>query len=252
MKSKKLLLTISALLIIMVPLIYASVPYGPTSVDTVSAQRRTNFGSGSQTVTAEAGNMTEITITTSTLSRRWQGYYGNITGAITLDNGDNWTLFSWDQLASPEGEIYASNGTISDWTQVLCMNLSKNLSGYNCKGQGEECLNITEIETFFGMDSLDPDGVDETFNSTISSIMVGAKTLTNCPMVSLYVNSSSESGVWNETLLTLNDSSTIIFAGIVESGNGGFNNKSNDFQMIVGDNGDSPEATTYNFYVELT
>jgi hypothetical protein len=231
----------------------ASAPYGPTSIDVVSSTRRTSFGSGSQSTQADAGNVTQLIIETSTVTKRWQGYYGNITGSVTLDDANNWTMFDWGDVPNPKGEVYAANATVSDWSTIRCINLSSTYPGHNCTGQNEACLNVTEIENAYGMTATDSDGVDETFNETLGSITVGTVTVNNCPMVNLYVNSSKQSTYyWNETMLTINNTETIIYASIIHANTYGFNNKTWDFQMIVGDNGDDSLTTTYNFYIELS
>ena len=63
---------------------------------------------------ALAGNVTEITITGFTITQTWQGYFGNITGSITLDDGSGNTLYDWaaDASFSPIGEIYAANAPL--------------------------------------------------------------------------------------------------------------------------------------------
>ena len=62
----------------------------------------------------------------------------------------------------------------------------------------------------------DTDGIDETFNDTLSSIVVGTVELTGCPMTHLYVNdSNSRATDWNETLLTINDTETVIFTSVI-------------------------------------
>lgn len=230
-----------------------STPAGPTTIETVQSNSRDNFGGSAQEIQAQAGNITQLVITTTTATKRWQGYYGNITGEITLDDANNWTMFSWDSISRPEGEVYAANGTVLNWENIICTNLSTELSGYNCTGTNETCLNITMIESNYGMLSGDSDGVDETFNETLSYLLVGTKPLSNCPMVSLYVNGSNPGqGYWNETLLTINNTHTIIYTSIIRSDDYGFNNQTTDFQMIVGEDGDVAALTTYSFYVELS
>jgi hypothetical protein len=74
--------------------------------------------------------------------------------------------------------------------------------------------------------------------------------------------SSADLSDYQEVLLTVNNSKTIIYTTIIENRRGdnntdvmGFNNRTNDFQILVGDDGhdgpgqDSP--TEYYFYVEL-
>ena len=210
--------------------------------------------SNQTTLNALGGNMTQLTILGDAVdSDYWSGYYGNISGEIRLSDANNFSLYSWNGIATAEGEIYASDTTISDWSTVRCINLTLTYPGFNCTGQGEQCLNLTEIENNYGMSSTDPDGVNETFNETLPSIEVGTITLYNCPRTSLYSNSTPQQNPdWNETILTVNNSEAIIFAAIINPGTLGFDNKTWDFQMIVADNGGDAIPTTYYVYTELT
>jgi hypothetical protein len=249
---KRLSITIFIALIILIILggIVLSTPSTPNYINTGIPETRP-IGTSGITIEADAGNITELTIEGTRITNYWQGYYGNVTGVITLDDADNFTLFEWS-LGTIEGEIYAANATVSDWSTVRCINLSADYPGYNCTGQSEECLNITEIENAYGMIATDNDGVDETFNGTLGSITIGTITLNNCPMVNLYVNDSSQSTYyWNETMLTINNSETIIYAGIINEDGWAFNNVTRDFQMIVGENKESG-ASSYYFYAELS
>jgi len=232
-------------------------PNNPAEFTTATPERRIVNTSG-KTADAWAGNITRITIDDIKITSRWQGYYGNISGAITLDDADNNTLIDW-QLGSVEGEIYAANATVSSWSTIHCVNFTSN--GTVCpwrnsqvNDQSPSCVNLSKLESFLGISEDDTDGVNETFNSTLGSLAVGIVSLSNCPMVNLYVNDSSRSNTWNETMLTLNDSSdTLVYAAIVNDDAWGFQNQTTwDFQMIVGDNGDDDTVTTYYFYVELS
>ena len=228
-------------------------PKGPGSLTEGSTQTRT-AGIDTDTgyeVNASGGNLTQLNIDSLSQTSRWQGYYGNITGSIILDDANNNTFYDW-ALTTPTGEVYATNhsGTIT-WTLLECLNNSADGPGFNCSGENEVCLNITTIEQeWYGMNANDSDGVDETFDST-GSITVGDLTLSNCPATRLYENSSQSASHWNELLLTQNNTHTLIYAAIVENNQYGFNNETWDFQMLVGDNGDDDAVTPYYFYVEL-
>ena len=242
---------IAALVLVLVSAAAAfAAPNKPDQFSEGTAQSRT-IDNSDKTVSAYAGNVTQISIYHTMITKRWQGYYGNVSGIITLDDANNFTMYDWG-LGTVEGEIYAANASSVQWGTIRCINLSSTYRGQNCTGQNEACLNVTEIESAYGMGASDVDGVDETFNNTLGSIMVGTSTISNCPMVSLYTNDSSKSTYfWNETMLTYNNTETIIYAGVVNDNSWGFNNVTWDFQMIVGDNGLDNSATNYYFYVEL-
>ena len=227
-------------------------PLGPDTVS-VDKSERMPGNNGGVGVDAQAGNVTQLSITASKITNFWQGYYGNISGTITLDDGNNYTLYDWN-LPSPSGEIYAANSSVSSWSAPVCINLSSQRPGFNCTFSDDapnaECLNSTEIENYFGMAVGSSDGVNETFD-TLVNITVGSTALTQCAGTNLYVNNTNQSQFWKEALISINNTETIIFSSILENNYWGFNNKTWDFQMIVGEK-NTTGTSNYYFYVELT
>ena len=67
-------------------------PNIPSQVIEGTPERRI-VDSSAKTVAAQAGNVTQLTITHIMITKRWQGYYGNVTGTITLDDADNNTMY---------------------------------------------------------------------------------------------------------------------------------------------------------------
>lgn len=201
-------------------------------------------------VQAQAGNVTALSINATRITSRWQGYYGNISGSITLDDAQNNSIYQW-QLVSPQGEIYAVNDSKTvQWTQVICVNIS---------ALSANAVNVTlsALETSLGMSTNDADGVNETFNHTFTgSFQVGTRTINSasgCRSVSLYQNDGYTGDKFNETILTDNTSNhNVIYTALLEQDATGFSGSTLDFQMLVGENGDTEQATNYYFYVELT
>ena len=224
----------------------ADEPYGPSAIGRVSDERANFSGIAAQQIQAQAGNVTQLTINASIISTRWQGYYGNISGTITLDDGSGNTMFDWGSGAgfAPIGEIYAANNTISNWSDIICVNFMSD----GVPGQGG--INDSVLETMYGMGATDVDGINETFSST-ENVGVGLLTLSGCPATNTYVNNASQSASFNETLLTENSTGTVIFATEVSQDTVGFDGNPWDFQMIVGENGNVSATTPYSFYVEL-
>jgi len=233
----------------------ATVPQGPDSILSTAAGRHQN-NSESIPVTAQAGNVTALSISHVTSTQSWQGYYGNVTGTITLDDANNKTLYDWS-LPDPQGEIYASNFSAVDWTKIYCMNVS-NLRTV-CGSQSDSICYGSDgraIEQRYGINSTDRDGLNETFNDTFTgSFRTGAITIDSvdgCSMAHPYVNDTYETS-WQEVLLS--DNTSIIFTSIVRENGRAYNNASADFQMLVLENGHAGSETvssTYYFFVELT
>jgi hypothetical protein len=229
----------------------ADAPYGPDTITTIRSERGNLTGTTAKDASAQGGNVTELQINTTVLTKRWQGYFGNLTGEISLQDAAGNTFYSWPQGdISTVGEVYAANVTVSNWRAVKCVNGSPNGRGFNCTAESESCLNISSIEATFGFNPTDKDGVNETFAFT-EQIIVGSRTL-NCPATYVFTSGGQTAGSWNETLLTVNNTNdTLIFASEVMTNGVGYDGNNWDFQIMVLDNGNVEAPTNYKFYVEL-
>ncbi|MFH0978189.1 MAG: hypothetical protein V1837_02695 [Candidatus Woesearchaeota archaeon] len=217
-------------------------PNGPNNLEVLKSERMKPIAGAS--VPAQAGNVTELNINATSVTKSWQGYFGNISGVITLDNANNMTMYNWVD-ASPQGEVYASPAQISSWASVKCINFSAHSPE----------LNLSNLESSLGMRTADVDGVNETFRYSFSGdFWVGSVHITSgneCPATYTFKNDAPQSVDFVEVLLT--DSTDVIYASILEDSVAGFDEKPHDFQMLVGENGHNGDVavTQYYFYVEL-
>lgn len=208
-------------------------PSGAT-VTSVSNETATPDPAGSHA--AIAGNVSEINIEGTSTTQSWQGYFGNVTGTIQLaDSSDN-VLYNWS-LASPEGEIYASNSSSITWSSVDCFDVATNGAG---------------LEADYNIASDDVDGVNETFNlNNHAAFFTNSIEFTSgeCNNTQLFNNGGV--GTFDEVLLT--DGTNTIFAALLEEDVVGFDGSPHDFQMIVLEDGHATDVatTTYYFWVEL-
>ncbi len=262
-------------------------PEGP-ALTTQNTSRR-NI-SDSAVRTAVAGNVTQINMVGSTITQTWQGYYGNISGQIRLDNAANQAMYSWN-LPYPSGEVFASEIQSVNWTadNLRCWHFTENQTTPGT------FLDLTEYETGsaapvhsgLGLAAADVDGVDETFTNHTSGgtsaghanfyvgtlffngSVTGAESYNDaalCPRTWIYNNSGM--GGWSgttyntsrfeEVLLygNIHGSATPvpIYTSIIEQyGALGFDGRSWNFQMIVAEDGHNGNTATtnYYFYVEL-
>ncbi len=244
------------------------------SVLTVFVHGLTTFPEGPETVTrgtsengytndgrrelAEAGNITELTIVGRSQTQAWQGFYGNISGYITLDDANNWTMYDWE-LAEPQGEIIASRQNSIEWMNVTCLNYTS-------------IWNVTEEEADSDVRILDQseDGINETFNDTISGyftknalfsdISLGSNTISRgCWATNTYSNDAI--GAYEFVEVVLQDGTddaiylTVIEDNINDSegGSTGYDNMTHDFQIMVPVDGHNGRdfSVYYYFWVEL-
>lgn len=278
--------TIFVLMILIVAsagfVIAASQPEGPTELTIHNSSRRSAFPTSS--TTAYAGNITHITLTGQTVTQSWQGFVGNVSGTITLDDARNYTLYDWT-LGDPEGEVYATYVSSIDWTtgNVLCWNWSHTEPG----GDGTYLV-LGELEGWdetgapagtqvIGAAVDDVDGVNETFTcdrceakssitTTHTDFYVGGQFINGtgtdidypnqgggpCPVVKLY-NETSDNYFEEVILYHDGTSDGVVYTSLIQVNEGGYNNETWDFEMIVGENGHNGDiaSTTYYFYVEL-
>jgi hypothetical protein len=258
MNHRLLLYTMLAVLTIT---LVSAVPSGPTTdIVTIQSERWTTWPP--KTLPAIAGNVTEFNTNGTTITRAWQGYYGNITGTITLGDSNNNTLYDWS-LANPQGEIYAVRSvTTPDWYNVRCSD--------DTEIRAEDlALNIDNLR--------DEDSVNNTFviNGTPDQLArfpgsphfthprfyVANVTIENnsCPLAVMYNSSYMPSPYFKEVLLSDQGAVPIIYTALIahtlnpSAESDGFNQRPHDFEMIVGEDGhfNDLNPVTYWFYLEL-
>src|SRR3989338_11590832 len=226
-------------------------PQPPETLNIIASSSKADPGLIS--VPAYAGNVTRLTITSDQKTKNWQGYYGEVTGRIVLDDAANQSLYAWT-LVDPRGEVYATrNATVINWTNtnIVCANLTNSIT----REEGEMNTNSEVSPPFFQA----RDGVNETFNlTTHPAFYVSANNFSanQCTFsTSLFVNDSDPNGgvvprSFNETLLYSLSDRALIFISILEPNAWGFNSTRYDFEMLVTEDGhlDNVATTAYFFY----
>ena len=225
---------------------------GPLGAESITEDRTETINSSNyiaDSVEAIAGNLTQLSITGITQTKSWQGFFGNVSGTITLEDASGNRFYDWT-AANPQGQVYATvNSTIS-WSTVAC---APTLT---------DSTFTTNWHTFYGMNNNDYDSINATFNATSHpTIYVGSTTLTGCPTAHTHVNGASQSDDFPSLLLTSDSASTLIFTAILESREAGvrgsktgFDGGLYDFQLLVAEDGSqgNTDTTTYFFYVEMS
>ncbi len=216
-------------------------PYGPQSVTEEENTRGNLSHLAPIQVMAQGGNLTQLKINITEITGYWQGYYGNVSGVYTLMDASGNIMYDWSVGTgyAPAGSIFAANGTITNWEDVMCVALYGN----------DTSVNVTTLEEMYGMSETAGDGIDETFTETYD-IAIGTNNLVGCPGTNTYVENASQTGFFNMTLLVENSTRNVLIATQIENGATGFDGRSWDFQMIVPVIKEA-ETTPYWFYVEI-
>lgn len=229
-------------LMIVVALLGFGVSVTPFGVETLTVVNSTSaLADNAQSVLAQAGNVTELNIFGVSVTQTWQGYFGNVSGAIILADASDNMMYNWS-LADPEGEIYASKSNSVSWGNIQCFNWTENGS---------------YIETSFNIQPDDVDGVDETFSygNGHDLFYTNNQQFTEGECMSAVLFDSSGAGVndhYEEVLLW--DGDEVVFTSLLEeSAVSGFDGRDHDFEMLVLEDGHGvdTDTTTYYFYVEL-
>jgi hypothetical protein len=224
-------------------------PLGPDNMGTGPSQRR-GLSTSPKSAPAEAGNVTELKMNGTTITKTWQGYFGNVSGRISLADGNNNSLYDWLD-ANPKGQIYASNGSSVSWANVFCYNMDPSAPG--------NTGNLTTFESYLGVPAAEYDGINETFNTKAhSSFVIGARTIVqnSCWVVKTYVNGAPQTSTTDFIELAMYDNVTniAVFATLLNNTVTGFNERKWDFQMIVpvkGGHDTPPTGEPFYFYIEL-
>ncbi|MBU1854679.1 MAG: hypothetical protein KKF89_03085, partial [Nanoarchaeota archaeon] len=188
----------------------------------------------------DGGTITTLRVDATQQNPAWKAYVGNISGTLVLDDSNNRSIYEWS-LASLTGEILAVRSSVS-WSTLSCATNAT----------------IASEQTTLTMTSGDIDSINHTFNhSTHKQFVVAGNTLTasTCRVAYPYVNDSAQSpsvSAQFQEILMNDSSSNLIYAASLETNVAGYHNESlYDFQMIVPDNDQAGQITTYYFYVEL-
>ncbi|MBU0667265.1 MAG: hypothetical protein ABIC91_02615 [Nanoarchaeota archaeon] len=222
------LVTISALVISSV----IGAPAGTGTITPTSSSRMTDPANGQ--LTAEAGNVTNFDVSSIRNTNYWAGFYGDVTGTITLETSGGATFYNWSD-ASPTGEIYASRDNSVTWGSIACA------SGANVAAE-EGTLNILPTAS---------DSMNATFYrvGNHSQFDVGTESFTEdeCDYRTNAFDSSGAQIVnWDQILLY--EGSHLVYSTIINQDTSGFDGSNYDFELLVATN---TTIQTYYFYVEI-
>jgi hypothetical protein len=186
------------------------------------------------------GTISTLTLNTLQQDANWKAYVGNVSGSLTLDDANGFTIYRWALGASEiSGELYVSKSAAVSWSILNCSNQSL----------------ISSEDTTIGFSALSVDSINRTFNETThADIRVAGRTIpqNTCRSTSTYVNDTAQAIVsarFPEIVLASN--TDVVYMSPLNQGSSSFENGTLvDFQMIVPDDV-TTAITRYYFYVEI-
>lgn len=228
MKSKYILFIALMFALIYYSVYVVSAPIGATLTPGISERKP---GVNATNITAQAGNVTFLTVDLSQTSGIWQGYYGEVTGGILLEDASGNTFYDWN-VVDAVGEVYATRRVVTDWSILNCSNQTDIY-------MEEERLTIQNSSS---------EGINDTFTLTLShpDFVANNKVISGCRCTRTY--NETEGKFWNVILNT--DENTTIYTSLMDNNEIGFDGTTVDFQLLVPVNL-SESISIYNIYVEL-
>ncbi len=221
----KLSLTFLAVLSLMLLPMAIAQPTGGNV--TVVGSSEKGAGSVSETVGIEGGNVTNVNISGSSITGRWAGFYGNVSGGVKLTDSSSNSFYEWSVTDMTGAVVYATNTTVADWTGG----------------------NIAPA-TYDQMPSFIIGSTTDNYNSTFTASEVFTSS-------SLTENDVNYTSTWQNgaqgTLRTYSlysaADNALIFAGKAQDNVNSFKaGEQLDYQVLVPA---SSTITNYNFYLEL-
>ena len=195
---------------------------------------------------AQGGYITGINLSVTASTVRWQGYYGNVAGAIRLRDSHENCMFEWAWDSSGGGLVFAVARTEVPNFQVVA---TEDITAV----EADNALTTDGTWHIAGSDSVAAtfgDGADNT-EFRVSGKTIGA----NSRNVMYTLNGSQLSSTFEEVLLT--DQSTIanksdmIWTCIIDGNSENYADGTSDYQMIVPTDNSANGDTTYYFYIEM-
>ncbi len=180
----------------------------------------------SAAVTTEGGNITEVNLEADTYTERWAGFYGNVTGNISLGS-ESADLYQWEWTPASEGEVIAStDGSGITWASL-------------------ENGSATEVDIAWSFTSSGSDNATAAFTDS-DTFTIGDTTMTSAPAVAT-LGTSYKTGIVKDNTTVIDTDDLLFVVNIINDGTT-FNSGTHDFEMMV------PTGTTetYYFYVELS
>lgn len=200
----------------------------PDGANANAGTPQTKTANAADSVVAEGGNITTVNLNGESQTNVWQGFYGNVSGNLTLQDASGDVMYNWTLLTA-EGEVYASRNSTIDFTTVA----------------GVEVCTVDETLTGTGTDR-----VNNTFSNASVNFDIGAINIPEACEVFTHVNSQVNTSTWPE-IITSATGVTSIYVTKINASETAFDGTAADYQMIVPDFANA-STSTYFFFVEFS
>ena len=238
--------SLTAMFIIVLNMSYATTPEGPTVSVLGNSTRNTGAGTkvnitGGVGQNTSGGYIFSINLDALQTNARWKAYYGNVTGVLTLDDANAYTIYRWPVSAGGiTGNVYATRASSTPtWAGVACASVAQ-----------------IETENFALNHTNANDNITATFNATNhSTFIVAGTSLNTCRYTATYKNdvAQAQNLAADFQEIVIHDGTNVVYVTNIENDVTSYSGGPADFQILVPENGLATWAssTAYYFYVEL-
>jgi len=153
-----------AIVILLVALATSAYAQQGAETDEIKTGQLTETSAGNST--AQGGNVTMINLTTTQSTSRWQGYYGNVTGSLSLGFGSS--IFY--DFSSTSTSVFASRNASFDFTLLEAATPAEIDTRWSYASGADMAVNIfTNTTDILGVTapSVELEPTDSNFNTTI-------------------------------------------------------------------------------------
>ena len=194
--------------------------------------------------TDDKGFIHTIILSGTVQNNRWKAYVGNVSGTLVLRDADDYSIYEWPTLSSPDGQVFITRNDTVNWNTIRCANETA----------------ILAEQSSLGHSATAGDNINNTFLNRIhEQFVVGTTTIVNstCKSTATWVNNTeqtlTESSLFPEVLLMDIDLRLVFTTRIdqdTSSYRNGTTNTTYDFQAILPDLA-TASTSTYYFYLEI-
>jgi hypothetical protein len=191
-------------------------------------------GTGTQ-LAVQPGNMTFLDVDGGAVTTHWAGFYGNISGNLSLEDANGKVFYDWSGIGTAAGEIYASNVSTVIWGSVNCTNSSQ----------------ISAIESFLNVTGSDMDSLEYTYsgNSHPQFSVAGRAILANsCNSTNMFSDGVKNESLFSQILMA-DSNDCPVFTTLINSSSTGFDGTPVDFELLAGVRRST--LTNLYFFIEL-
>ncbi|MBN2052999.1 hypothetical protein JW756_05840 [Candidatus Woesearchaeota archaeon] len=231
----------AVLLVLIFGLLYAGTTsvfgvQGATSIAKGETSRASFSDDSTASTAVQSGNVTQLNISGYAITDHWAGFYGEVSGNITLGNSAGNMFYQWEGLNAIAGEVFASTSNSVDWTTIACI----------------DATGIQTLETALGIVPTDADRINQTYTTSAHpAITVAGTAISGCNATNAYINTGKDATTFYQLLLAdTAGAGTAVFATLINESTTGFDGVAHDFQLLVGES-DAAGTTDLYFYIEL-